>query len=84
MYRYAIVRTRSEDEVEFYLPINYHVRSVSSSMPDGQVDVLIFGKDEGGWTLDGYVLPRLASGLIYGHEYKTKDEALDALASAMN
>lgn len=26
------------------------------------------GYDKAGWTLDGYVLPRLASGLIFGEE----------------
>jgi hypothetical protein len=32
------------------------------------VQVLIGGRDESGWTLDGYVLPRLASGMYYGSE----------------
>lgn len=30
--------------------------------------VIIKGKDVAGWTLDGYVLPRLASGLYFGEE----------------
>ena len=29
---------------------------------------MIGGYDDAGWTLDGYVLPRLASGLIFGEE----------------
>jgi hypothetical protein len=30
--------------------------------------VIIAGTDYAGWTLDGYVLPRLASGLMFGEE----------------
>jgi hypothetical protein len=50
------------------------------SLPDGPIDwgrvpffpgehgVIVGGYDVAGWTLDGYVLPRLASGLYFGCE----------------
>jgi hypothetical protein len=50
------------DTVQAYLPDNYRARV----QPDGLV--LISGTDRGGWTLDDYVIPRLASGLIYAAE----------------
>lgn len=45
------------ETIERYLPGNYRV-----------VGVLIEGEDNCGWTLDEYVLPRLASGLYFGRE----------------
>ena len=30
--------------------------------------ITIFGTDSAGWTLDDYVIPRLASGMIYATE----------------
>jgi hypothetical protein len=45
------------ERVEPYLPMNYSVGCV------------IAGYDHAGWTLDDYVLPRLASGLIMGEEF---------------
>jgi hypothetical protein len=68
--RYAIVRNaRTRQEAEAYLPSNYRI------VWEGQVpryegannDVpgfVIEGCDEYGWTLDGYIQPRYASGLI--------------------
>lgn len=44
-----------------YLPANY------TSTVDGE-DVRITGWDSHGWTLDGYVIPRLASGMYYAVE----------------
>jgi hypothetical protein len=45
-----------------YLPGNYSVTSVSDTK------ITIEGTDKAGWTLDGYVIPRLASGLITAEE----------------
>jgi hypothetical protein len=65
--RYARV-TRSKmdtdprEAVGNYLPANYRVLDVLAH------DVLIAGEDNCGWTLDDYVLPRLASGLRFGEE----------------
>lgn len=61
MTRYALVKGTS-DEVAAYLPSNYRV---IAKVDD---EVVIAGEDQAGWTLDEYVLPRLASGLHFGHE----------------
>jgi hypothetical protein len=47
--------------VRDYLPKNY-----TATVRDG--DVVIEGMDDHGWTLDGYVIPRLRSGLIVAVE----------------
>ena len=44
--------------VERYLPSNY-----SASVGEGRV--IIEGEDVAGWTWDSYIVPRLASGLIF-------------------
>ena len=48
--------------VQRYLPSNYEARENK----DGSI--IIEGTDSHGWTLDGYVIPRLASGLIAAQE----------------
>lgn len=55
--RYAVVYSPPE-QVKPYMPHNY--RTVVGLGADA---TLIAGQDVEGWTLDGYVLPRLASGL---------------------
>lgn len=68
--RYAQVCGRGTvEQVERYLPDNYHLeRSWPDDQKEGVVHVVIAGLDDAGWTLDGYVLPRLASGLWWGEE----------------
>jgi hypothetical protein len=81
--RYAIVRNaRSRREAEAYLPDNYRVvheglvtrfsdGGDSKQWRDSPRDVegyVIEGCDSAGWTLDGYVIPRYASGLIWAEE----------------
>jgi hypothetical protein len=44
--------------VKAYLPCNYVVTGYDAG------EIIIRGEDDHGWTLDGYVIPRLASGLI--------------------
>lgn len=68
MKRYAIVRNaRSRQEAEAYLPDNYKV-IYDTIDPDLRKPVqqtfVIAGEDSHGWTLDGYVIPRYASGTI--------------------
>lgn len=47
-----------------YLPANYKVT-------DSDTDYVYFaGHDNAGWTMEDYVLPRLASGLIFAEEVK--------------
>lgn len=46
-----------------YLPANYEAVEIM-----GADTFVIYGYDNHGWTLDGYVLPRLASGLYFARE----------------
>ncbi len=57
--RRAVVSTANRDAVACYLPSNYSV------VDSDDTTTTIEGRDHAGWTLDGYVIPRLASGL-YG------------------
>lgn len=72
--RHAIVRSgaRSLDQVRRFLPSNY----IASCSQDGHI--VIEGEDNAGWTLDGYVIPRLASGLIYAVEFDEEPPICDA------
>lgn len=68
MTRYALVTGgRSAHEVGAYLPANYRVIFEGSNSTYRRFHI-IGGEDRHGWTLDQYVLPRLASGLIAGEE----------------
>jgi hypothetical protein len=62
--RYAKVRSIHVQVIERYLPGNYRVT--------GQVGewTYIAGHDVAGWTLQDYVIPRLASGLYHCEEMK--------------
>jgi hypothetical protein len=83
--RYAVVRARTEREAAAYLPDNYCVLSSHDADPHGRTkNVVIEGVDCRGWTLDGYVIPRLASGLIGCKEYPSRHDAEDAACAAMN
>lgn len=66
MKRYAIVKNaRDRKELEAYLPDNYKVVYE-------YIGARYFEDDgrplDAGWTLDGYVIPRLGSGLIWAKE----------------
>ena len=66
MTRYAIVTgARSRREIEAYLPANYRI---VHELDRPRAEFVIAGRDSAGWTLDGYVIPRLASGLIQAQE----------------
>ena len=60
--------------VKNYLPANYTatlVEDPAAAPTELDADyILIEGYDRAGWTLDGYVIPRLASGLIVAKEVK--------------
>ncbi len=83
--RYALIGskgTRWDDEtvVAKYLPANYKIAGLVDTAalddfpyPHG---IVISGKDVAGWTLDDYVLPRLASGLIRGIEIDLSHPAM--------
>lgn len=76
--RFAIVKSSHPTErlaakVEAYLPAGYSVLACEDEEQEPgaelrQGEVLIGGRDEAGWTMDDYVLPRLASGLYIGRE----------------
>lgn len=79
MKRYALVSLKgtSGEQIARYLPANYektafvpHANAIDDSDYEGCYGpcVLIEGEDVAGWTLDGYVLPRLGSGMIVGRE----------------
>jgi len=68
--RYAIVTgglNVTLDLVQRYLPSNY-----SATEEDGTITIK--GSDDHGWTLDGYVIPRLSSGRIAAKELLALDE----------
>lgn len=75
--RYARVSTCGHD-IAAYLPANYSVIATNGTGLD-QV-VTIGGHDSAGWTLDGYVIPRLASGLYFAREVAPCDARLDYAA----
>jgi hypothetical protein len=66
--RFAVVQNaRDAKQLWNYLPENYRV--VGSDFGDtGKPVYLIAGEDHAGWTMDDYVIPRLASGLIWATE----------------
>lgn len=76
MKRYALVslRTAGIRRVLAYLPANYTPMGVTDvdemNDPEGRYGpyLVIEGRDVAGWTLDGYVIPRLASGLNAARE----------------
>lgn len=79
MKRYAIIKgAASRRHLEAYLPGNYRViheytvddpRPSHNEGPDARPNAFVIeGKDDAGWTLDAYVIPRLASGLIWAQE----------------
>ena len=52
------------ERVAAYLPSNYSVLDDDCVGRDGDT-VVIGGRDSAGWTLEAYVTPRLATGLMY-------------------
>ena len=65
--RIAKVAIRGSDTMETvsaYLPSNYRVLGKQGD------DILICGIDNHGWTMDGYVIPRLASGMMIATEFE--------------
>ena len=55
------------ETVQAYLPANYQAEW-RPELHDESDEIVIFGEDVAGWTLDGYVIPRLASGMIFATE----------------
>ena len=69
--RFALVygNALTRKQLEAYLPADYKVLWIDEeSDSPNRVAAIIGGTDYAGWTMDDYVLPRLASGLIFGRE----------------
>ena len=71
--RYALVisdmgKVPTLDTVRNYLPSNYQARMMQDDT------ILVSGVDNAGWTLTGYVIPRLASGWIVAKEIAKPEE----------
>ena len=72
--RYATVKNADDQKhVEAYLPHGYEVVAETTDERDGKTVFVIAGEDFAGWTLDGYVIPRLGSGLIWATEIAADD-----------
>lgn len=62
IHRYTRAARPTASEVAAYMPSNYKV------IHEAPEAIYIAGEDRAGWTLDGYVIPRLQSGMIYAKE----------------
>lgn len=62
-------RARRLEEIAAYLPYGWqvHARPMGPVDDDGRARLwaVVTGEDRAGWTLDEYVAPRLASGLLF-------------------
>jgi hypothetical protein len=58
----VVMSDHTIEEVSAYLPSNYNVMELRKGL------LMIYGTDHHGWTMQGYVLPRLGSGLIAARE----------------
>jgi len=73
--RFAVVQNaRDAKQLWSYLPENYVITGPDFGDP-GKPVYLISGRDVQGWTMDDYVIPRLASGLIWATEITDKVRA---------
>lgn len=54
------------ERVGHYMPSNY--TAALSTANNLEFKVVITGEDSAGWTLDGYVIPRLGSGNMFAKE----------------
>ena len=61
--RYAVLNSADIKAIKRYMPSNYTAEFV----PNANI-IVISGFDVAGWTLDDYVIPRLASGNYYAKE----------------
>ena len=81
--RVAIIRAHPRtgltprlETIRRYMPGNYEAAEVelANGIPgvDAMRMIVIVGQDNAGWTLDEYVIPRLASGLYFAEEQQGK------------
>lgn len=73
MKRYAIIHSQSP-QLAAYMPGNYKIiwqgdyQEADHPHPILDPVTVIAGEDNAGWTLDDYVIPRLASGMYFAKE----------------
>lgn len=75
MTRYALITAKTDSElnaIRAYLPGNYVARRAGTFEPHHDT-VVIRGEDDHGWTLNEYVIPRLASGLRFAREIDAEE-----------
>lgn len=87
--RYAVVFSNYTSDtlrtVEAYLPDNYRViPSTLTVTPDNKFRVGIEGTDNAGWTLEDYVIPRLASGMFTVEVCRDLEHVRDRTQGVMN
>lgn len=70
---------RNRSEVSAYLPQEFKV--LGEGMTEGRAFFVIGGYDNAGWTLDGYVAPRLASGLMACEEIGEREARIIVASS---
>lgn len=82
MARVELHGSITPEVVAAYLPQNYKIISVTWGKDDDDTrkigHCIISGTDNHGWTLDGYVIPRLGSGLIAAKEIDNGLADIDA------
>lgn len=88
MYRYALVKGLrcDPDVIGRYLPSNYNVLW-SGKYKEGVLEddvVVIQGKDNHGFTLNGYVIPRLGSGMYSVQEVDLSHPVFKLIPSSSN
>jgi len=64
----------SVEHVQQYLPRGYKARIEYIDKQLSELRIVIRGYDIAGWTLDGYVIPRLGSGMIVAMEVFENDK----------
>lgn len=88
-HRYAVVFANYPSDttrtVEAYLPSNYRlIPSTLTTTPDGKWRVGIQGQDVAGWTMEDYVVPRLASGMFQVEVCRDLEHVRDRTTGVMN
>lgn len=61
---HILVRSSDTERVQAFLPRNYQIIGLVSDLEGTPTGLLVAGSDSAGWTAEGYVIPRLYSGLI--------------------
>ena len=88
MIRYALIKNaRTRSEAEAYMPGNYSVIAELTEADLGRERgthspvFVIAGKDERGWTLNDYVIPRCQSGLLWVDEIDLSHPVMKQVAA---